>query len=98
MPQPTDLAEADGPAVSDRDRSDRAAARRQHRIVIVTGNHLCFNPRALKEADALASAGYRVEVLSASMDSAAAELDRSLMATRNWKLTLVADLTGRFGR
>jgi glycosyltransferase involved in cell wall biosynthesis len=98
VPQPVNLAEVVGSAVSDRGSGDRIAARREHRVVIITGNHLCFNPRALKEADALASAGYRVEVLAASMDAAAAAQDRALMATRSWTLTVVADLTGGTAR
>ena len=32
-------------------------------IALLTGNSLCHNPRAVKEASALARAGYRVCVL-----------------------------------
>jgi glycosyltransferase involved in cell wall biosynthesis len=34
-------------------------------IVILSGNHLCHNPRVLKEAVTCANAGYRVKVLGA---------------------------------
>ena len=33
-------------------------------ICILTGNHLCHNPRIIKEASALSDAGFKVEVLS----------------------------------
>jgi len=34
-------------------------------ITILTGSPLCHNPRVLKEGTALATAGFRVEVLGA---------------------------------
>lgn len=38
------------------------------RIVILTGNHLCNNPRVIKEATTLANAGYRVTVIGGWFD------------------------------
>ena len=43
------------------------------RIAILTGNHICHNPRVAKEALTLAAAGYYVKVLGAWFD---AELKR----------------------
>jgi glycosyltransferase involved in cell wall biosynthesis len=37
-------------------------------ILILTGNHLCNNPRVIKEATTLANAGYRVTVTGAWFD------------------------------
>lgn len=37
-------------------------------IVILTGNHLCNNPRVVKEALTLSNAGYRVTVIGAWID------------------------------
>jgi glycosyltransferase involved in cell wall biosynthesis len=36
-----------------------------NRVIILTGNHLCYNPRVVKEATTLANAGYQVKVLGA---------------------------------
>lgn len=63
------------------------------RILIISGFHVCHNPRVLKEADALAAAGYEVEVLGARLVPELAERDRELMRTRSWRLTPVVDLT-----
>ncbi|HWA97893.1 MAG TPA: hypothetical protein VG713_05350 [Pirellulales bacterium] len=72
-------------------RSIEPRERARHRIVVLTGNHLCHNPRVIKEADALAAAGYEVEVLGAWIDESLAQRDRELMARRGWKFTVVAD-------
>jgi hypothetical protein len=37
-------------------------------VVILTGNHLCNNPRVIKEASTLANAGYGVTVIGAWLD------------------------------
>lgn len=60
---------------------------RRASIVILTGSHLCNNPRVLKEADALSAAGYAVEVLGCTMDALQAAEDRALMRGREWKFT-----------
>jgi hypothetical protein len=48
------------------------------RIVILTGLHLCRNPRVIKEAAALASAGYQVEVLGGWVDAGLKAQDQEL--------------------
>ena len=63
------------------------------RILLLTGNHLCHNPRVLKEADALAEAGFVVEVLGAWLDPELAERDRRILKERSWVYTPVVDLT-----
>jgi glycosyltransferase involved in cell wall biosynthesis len=65
----------------------------RRRIVILSGLHLCHNPRVLKEADALSAAGYDVEVLGAELDAGLAERDRALMHERSWRFTPVVRLT-----
>lgn len=65
------------------------------KIVLLSGNHLCHNPRVLKEADALHEAGWRIEVLGGWLDRGLAERDRELLARRAWKFTPVVDLTAR---
>jgi hypothetical protein len=40
------------------------------RVVILTGNQFCNNPRVIKEAGTLARAGYDVTVLGAWLDRA----------------------------
>jgi len=64
-------------------------------VVLLTGNHLCHNPRALKEADTLAEAGHAVQILGAWTDRELAVRDRTLMETRRWTFTPAIDLTGR---
>jgi glycosyltransferase involved in cell wall biosynthesis len=61
------------------------------RIVIVSGIQLATNPRAVKEADALASAGYDVTVLCAALDPGLVTRDSVLCAGRRWKLVNVLD-------
>jgi glycosyltransferase involved in cell wall biosynthesis len=54
------------------------------RVAILNGNHLCHNPRVVKEADCLARAGCEVEVLGAALDPRLAERDRALAATQRF--------------
>jgi glycosyltransferase involved in cell wall biosynthesis len=70
----------------------KPADRADKRIVLLTGSPLCHNPRAIKEADALAAAGYQVEVLGAWLDDALAARDREIVGARCWAFTVVADL------
>lgn len=67
------------------------------RILILSGCHLCNNPRVLKEADALAAAGYDVEVAGAEFDNELAERDRALLRARAWRFTPVVCMTARQG-
>jgi glycosyltransferase involved in cell wall biosynthesis len=65
---------------------------RPARICIVTGAHLCRNPRAAKEAHALSAAGYQVSVLGPAFDDALAEEDRALADHAQWRHHVTADL------
>ena len=51
------------------------------KVVILTGTHLCTNPRVLKEAGTLSKAGYEVTVLGAWLDASLKERDRALAST-----------------
>lgn len=55
-------------------------------ICLVTSLHLSYNPRVLKEADALHEAGYDVRVLAMKLQPDKARWDEQLMASRDWKL------------
>ena len=69
------------------------------RICLVSSLHLSFNPRLLKEADALHEAGYAVRVVAMRLESAKAAWDRQLMSTRGWQLeTLDACRDNLIGR
>ena len=71
------------------------SARSRH-ICLVTPGHLSTNPRLVKEADALAAAGYRVSVVAARFIPWADEADREF-ADRPWSVRKVAfgPLAGR---
>lgn len=49
------------------------------KILILSSAHLCRNPRVVKEATALAHAGYRVTVVTASVSAEFEQVDRELM-------------------
>lgn len=62
-------------------------------IVLLTGSSLCHNPRALKEATALARAGYRVQVLGAWLEPGPKVRDLALLPTQPFEFIPVVDLT-----
>lgn len=62
-------------------------------IAILTGNHLCNNPRAMKEAAALAAAGHRVTVFGAWLDPALKARDRALAEAAAYEFRAVIDGT-----
>jgi glycosyltransferase involved in cell wall biosynthesis len=64
-------------------------------VVLLTGAHLCHNPRVQKEAAALARHGFDVEVLGAWFDAELKERDRALTARADFRFTPVADFTER---
>jgi glycosyltransferase involved in cell wall biosynthesis len=64
-------------------------------IAILTGNHLCHNPRVLKEATALAEAGFAVEVLGGWFEQTLKARDEALLEHLPFKFTPVIDLTGK---
>jgi hypothetical protein len=55
------------------------------RICVLTPGHLSTNPRLVKEADALAGAGYEVQVIAADFVRWAREADRTF-ANRSWSV------------
>ena len=61
-------------------------------IGIVTGAHLCRNPRVVKEATALREAGHRVTVLGPAMDDGLSELDDALVREGGFEHRVVVDL------
>src|SRR5262245_36074718 len=67
--------------------------RKQRKIVILTGNHICHNPRVFKEAESLSEAGFDVECLGAWYDRWLAERDVKLMVRRKWRFTPIVDWT-----
>ncbi len=61
-------------------------------IVILTGNHLCHNPRVLKEAATLARAGFDVEVLGAWVDASLKARDQKMMHGLTFRFVPVFDV------
>lgn len=61
--------------------------------MLLTGSGLCHNPRAMKEASALAHAGYDVHVLGAWFEPAFKTRDLRLMETIPFTFTPVFDVT-----
>jgi len=49
------------------------------KVLILTGIHLCNNPRVIKEATALAEAGFEVEVLSEWINPILKARDQALL-------------------
>jgi glycosyltransferase involved in cell wall biosynthesis len=66
---------------------------RKSKIVLLTGNSLCHNPRALKEALALARAGHEVSVLGAWFDAAFKARDLRLIESIPFEFIPVLDFT-----
>src|SRR2546423_8131229 len=58
-------------------------------ICIVTNAPICSNPRVIKEADALATAGFNVRVVESQHVAWTAEWDSELMAGRSWHLDAI---------
>ena len=56
------------------------------RVCLISPGHVAFNPRLVKEADALVDAGHDVHVICSHMVSWADEADKKLLATRKWRL------------
>lgn len=72
----------------------RGSLSRRRSITLASGNHLCSNPRVVKEADALAAAGFRVCVLGGSYAADLKHRDLTLAAGRSWEFRHAYDLTG----
>ncbi len=63
-------------------------------VAIASGNHLCSNPRVVKEADALSAAGFKVCVLGGAYTAGLKQRDLRLAEGRDWEFRHVYDLTG----
>jgi glycosyltransferase involved in cell wall biosynthesis len=64
------------------------------KIVIVSGIQIINNPRVVKEATALAEAGYGVEVIGAIYDEDSNEQIKNILQSVRWNHIPVIDLTG----
>jgi hypothetical protein len=60
------------------------------RICIITPGHIASAPRVVKEADALAEAGYSVRVVSGRTFSPVDGMDEGILASAKWKSTRVS--------
>jgi hypothetical protein len=67
------------------------------RFCLVGATHPCYNPRLVREADALAQAGHQVRVVAPLFNPALVERDRALLAHRRWRLERV-DFLPQHGR
>lgn len=70
----------------------------QPNILVITGGHLCRNPRVVKEADTLARAGYAVTVLSVRNHPPSDVFDESIRASAAFRHVVVDDLASPGGR
>ena len=59
------------------------------KICIISNQHISYNPRVLKEADALKEAGYNVRVITVCNNSEQHRFDQELMASRKWEIKTV---------
>jgi len=72
---------------------------KKHKICLVSSAHVSYNPRLLKEADALFEDDFEVRVVAMNMERAKTKWDERLMSSRSWRLQTVngCPATG-FGR
>jgi glycosyltransferase involved in cell wall biosynthesis len=59
------------------------------KIVIITSGQPSLNPRLVKEADALAEAGYQVTVIYQFWNNWGTALDKNLLSNKKWDYALV---------
>lgn len=64
------------------------------RICLIAPGHVSSTPRLVKNADALAAAGYRVRVVAARSFPPADPLDTEILAAAQWEHTVVDQLRG----
>lgn len=80
------------------------ADRSSKHVVIITGAHLCRNPRVVKEATALGNAGYKVTVVAPVLEDALMDVDAEILEVAPYARVISADvrdsrgLRGRVGR
>lgn len=58
-------------------------------VCLVTSGHVASNPRLIKEANALAEAGYRVHVVSVRYQSATQRFDETVYVSAPWNYTII---------
>jgi glycosyltransferase involved in cell wall biosynthesis len=68
------------------------------RILIVSGSHLCRNPRVVKEAETLAQSGYDVSVLTLASHEPSIEIDRRIEQSAAFKVSYLNFRNGLIGR
>ncbi len=56
------------------------------KVCFVSSTHVSYNPRLVKEADALAAGGYDVRVVAVNVEKWRARLDEELLKTKRWSL------------
>jgi glycosyltransferase involved in cell wall biosynthesis len=66
------------------------------RICLISPGHIAFNPRLVKEADALSSVGYAVHVIAANNLKYLRPLDEPILKTAAWTFELVGGDFGAF--
>jgi glycosyltransferase involved in cell wall biosynthesis len=64
-------------------------------VVILTGSHLCHNPRVIKEGETIAESGYEVLILGGWSDPILKERDKKLLKSLRVKFSAVMDNTER---
>ena len=65
-------------------------------ICILTGAHLCRNPRVVKEASALAAAGHDVTILGPAFSDELAQQDDIISGSADWKHEIAVDLRAQY--
>ena len=71
----------------------RGAGMSPSRIVLISGNSLCHNPRVMKAATALARSGYDVHVLGAWLEADLKARDQAMLAQAPFRFEPVFDAT-----
>jgi glycosyltransferase involved in cell wall biosynthesis len=59
------------------------------KICLITTGQPSTNPRLVKEADAFSEAGHEVDVVAAHWSDWASDMDGGLLASRQWRMSLV---------
>src|SRR5271169_1403799 len=59
------------------------------RVCLISPGHVAFNPRLVKEADALSSAGFAVHVIAANNLKHLRPLDEPILQAAAWSFELV---------
>lgn len=65
-------------------------------ISIITGAHLCRNPRVVKEASALAAAGHTITIMGQAFSDELAQQDATISGTAGWKHEIAVDLRAQY--